>query len=154
MKLSKAIISILALSCVISFTGVQAHERHNDDNRLKHMTKRLDLTSEQQANISIILTNFEEQHVRPNREVMKAKAKEMKEQFATLMAAPTFDEATVKAQLEQRAVKHTNQMLNKIKLQHAIYQELTPEQQPLFLKSIEKKMHMKMKSMKKKKHRS
>ena len=147
MKLNIKIISVLVLSSTIAFAGVQAHDHHNDDNRLERLAKHLELSQDQQASIADIIANVKEQHQRPDRETMKAKAQEMKEKLASLMASPTFDELTVKAQLEQRVAKHTNKALNKIKLLHAIYQELTLEQQPMFLKGIEMKMRMKMKKM-------
>jgi len=147
MKLNKKIISVLAVSGIIAFSGVQAHDRSGNENRLERLTQRLDLSVEQQTSISAILVEFKGQHIRPDREVMKAKMAEKKELFASLMAEPTLDEAAVIAKLEQRSVKKNEMVLNKIKLQHAIYQQLTPEQQPLFLKSIEKKMRKKMGKM-------
>jgi len=148
MKINKKIISILAISGVIAFTGVQANDRHSDENKLERLAQHLDLTADQQSNISAIMAEFKGQHSRPNREEMKVKVQEMKARFASLMAQPSLDEAQVIAELEQRSMKKNEMMLNKIKLQHAIYQQLTPEQQPLFLESIEKVMRKKMWNMK------
>jgi len=140
MKLNKKIISIVALGSVIAFTGVQAHERDGEGKRLERMTKHLGLSDEQQSNITTIITQFKAQHTRPNREDMKAKGEAMKEKFAALMAQPTFDEAEIVAQLEERSAKHNNRKVEQLRLQHAIYQQLTPEQQPKYLKMMEKKM--------------
>jgi len=148
MKLNKKIISVLALSGVIAFSGVQAHERHSGENKLERLAKYLDLTAEQQSNISAIMDEFKGQHIRPDREEMKTKVQDMKARFASLMAEPILDEAQIITELEQRSMKKNEMMLNKIKLQHAIYQQLTPEQQPLFLESIQKMMRKKMGNIK------
>jgi len=140
MKLNKKIISIVALGSVIAFTGVQAHERDGESKRMERMTKHLDLSEQQQSNISAIITQFKAQHTRPDREDMKAKGQAMKEKFAALMAQPTFDEAAIIAQLEERSAKHNTRKVQQLKLQHEIYQQLTTEQQPKYLKMMEKKM--------------
>lgn len=147
MKLNKRILSVLALSGVIAFTGVQAHDRFSDENRLERLAEYLDLTAEQKTNISAVMVEFKGQRTRPERSEIKANVQEMKARFNTLMIDPTFDEQAVKTQLEKRSIKKNEAILNKIKQQHAIYQLLTPEQQPLYLKNIKMMMRNKMGNM-------
>lgn len=161
MKLNKKVISIIALAGAIAFSGAQAGERGGDHrhdgkhgNHMERMIKKLDLTEEQQVNIKALLSEFKATQQRPDREAMKAKHMEMKERFAALMADPNFDEAAVRQHLQERAAKYNAHKVEKLKLQHAIYQQLTPEQQPKYLKMMAKKMRkMKGMKMKHKKHR-
>ena len=148
MKLSKKIISIIALSSVITFSSVQAHDTSSRENRVERMAKRLDLTTEQQTNISAIMASFKVENPKPDKAARKAKAQEMKAQFTAIMNNSAFDESMVNALIEQRSAKKKSMLLNKIKLQHAIYQELTPEQQPKYLKMVEKNMRKKAGRMK------
>ena len=148
MKLSKKIISIIALSSVITFSSVQANDTFSHENKIERMAKRLDLTSEQQTNISAIMASFNVQNTKPDQEARKAKAQEIKAQFTAIMTNSAFDEPMVNELIEQRSAKKNSMLFNKIKLHHAIYQELTPEQQPKYLKMVERNMRKKMSRMK------
>lgn len=161
MKLNKKIISVIAIAGAVAFSGAQAGEReggHRHDgkrgNHMERMVKKLDLSEEQQVSIKALINEFKANKQRPDREAMKAKHLAMKERFAAIMADPNFDQAAVNQYLQERAAKHNAYKLEKLKLQHAIYQQLTPEQQPKYLKMMAKKIRkMKGKKMKHRKHR-
>jgi len=147
MKFNKKVISIIVLASTIVFSAAQAGNRdggHRHDgkrgNPVERMTKKLDLTPAQQDAITAIFNDFKANNERPDREAMKAKHSEMKERFAALMASPTFDEAAMNQHLQERTAKHNEHKLSRLRLQHAIYQQLTPEQQPKYLKMMAKKM--------------
>jgi len=161
MKLNKKAISIVALAGVIAFAGVNAaekknshsHKEMNGERMVERMTKKLDLTHAQQDSIGAIVTEFTANNPHPDRTVMKAKHLAMKEQFQTLMANPEFDDTAVIQHFEEQASNHRSRKLNRLKLQHAIYQQLTEEQQPKYLKMMAKKMRkMKGKKLKHLKH--
>mgnify|MGYP000336076042 CR=1 FL=1 len=143
MKLNKKVLSIIALAGTIAFAGVQASDRsegRHQGHKFEKMAKKLDLSAEQQEAIKSIFEEFKAQRTTVDREAMKAKHLEMKEKFAALMAAPTLDEAAVTAHFAEMSAKKNERQLNKMKMQHAIYQQLTAEQQPMYLKMLAKKM--------------
>lgn len=146
MKLTTKIISTLALSSLIVFTGVQAHERHNPEKKLEKLTKHLSLSDEQRQKIEKIFSSFEANFEKPSSKARKANKSEMKAKWLSLMNNPTFDEVAVTEQINQRTNKRQARAVNFLKMQHAIYQELTPEQQPKFLKMVEKKMKKRFKN--------
>lgn len=147
MKLSKKLLSVIAFSGVVAFASVQAHEHgdgkgrdKNRSNHIERMAKHLDLSTEQQSNIKAMVDKFKMGNTRPDRQAMKSNHMEMKQHFAMLMENPNFDQAAVEQHLQQRSDKYNVRKINRLKLQHAIYQELSPEQQPKYLKMVEKKM--------------
>jgi len=153
MKFNKKVISIVALASVITLSGVQAGERaecvHGD--RLERMTDKLDLTEQQQVTIASIVSEFKLTNQRPEHEEMKAKFAEKKANLAALMATSEFDEAAVIAHMEEQVSEHHARQLEMLRHQHSIYQQLTEEQQPKYLKMMAKKMR-KMKGKHSKHH--
>lgn len=156
MNLTKKIVSAVALSGVIALAGVQAKGSHGDydksGKRLDRMTKYLELTDEQRTNIEAIIADFKTKRPQMDREVKKEKHLAMKERFKALMADPAFDEAAVTQYLNEKSAKKNERQVEQLKMQHAIYQQLTPEQQPKYLKMVKKRMK-KMKHKMSKHHR-
>jgi len=148
MRLNKTVISMIVLAGTLAVTSVYAGDRksnHNHDgikgeHMVKRMAKKLDLSQAQQDSIAVIVNEFKVSHSRPNKAEMKAKHVAMQQHFQTLMASEQFDEAAVSQHFTEQAQQHKARKINMLKLQHAIYQQLTVEQQPKYLKMVAKKM--------------
>jgi len=73
--------------------------------------------------ITANFSDFKAKNERPDSEAMKAKHSQ---------------------HLRERTNKHNARKLSRLRLQHAIYQQLTPEQQPKYLKMMAKEMGKRM----------
>ena len=92
--------------------------------RLMH---KLDLTDDQKLQAKELVKTYK-QTVR----LHKASAPERQEHYdkvQALIKAPSFDEQSARDLASQNSGKHLNSAVTRMKLQHDLYQLLTPEQQ-------------------------
>lgn len=128
MKLSKLIIAFSLITASATSVAVLAHEhdaeRHQGKSRspVMHMLKGLELSASQQQQIKTLV----QQH-RGDMEPRKERKDEMAKMQA-LMQAEQFDEAAVRALLQQHQQQRLENKLSILKLQHDIRQLLTTEQ--------------------------
>jgi len=161
MRLNKTVISMIVLAGTLTVASVYAGDRNSNhrhegiqgEQMVKRMVKKLDLSQAQQDSITVTVNEFQASNPRPSKTEMKAKHVAMKQHFQTLMASEQFDEAAVSQHFTEQAQQHKARKINMLKLQHAIYQQLTAEQQPKYLKMVAKKMRkMKGKMLKRNAH--
>jgi len=128
MKLSKLIIAFSLITASATSVAVLAHEheveRHQGKSRspVMHMLKGLELSDSQQQQIQRLV-----QQQRDNTEPRKERKDEMAKMQA-LVQAEQFDEAAVRALLQQHQQQRLENKLAMLKLQHDIRQLLTAEQ--------------------------
>ncbi|TKB51768.1 Spy/CpxP family protein refolding chaperone [Ferrimonas aestuarii] len=101
------------------------HKGGKSHKGLRHMFRGLDLTDEQKQQMKTIISEARNDRPEPNLEL--AQDQMMKRQ--QLMQSDTFNEASAKAIIEARQQKQAERMLKQMKVQHQLYQILTPEQQ-------------------------
>lgn len=159
MKTSTKILASLALSSSLIFGGAMAmgsgnhHKGHGD--KIERMAKKLDLTEAQTTKIQALVDAHKASNPKKDRSEMKDKRKAMKAQHLALLNSPTFDEATIRERLAERASAHADRKVEKMRLKHSIYQVLNEEQRAKFLTMMDKKKRKMKKRMRKhmKKHR-
>lgn len=128
MKLSKLIIACSLIAASATSLAVLAHEhgaeRHQGKSRSPemHMLKGLELSDSQQQQIQTLV-----QQQRDNTKPRKERKAEMAKMQA-LVQAEQFDEAAVRALLQQIQQQRLENKLAMLKLQHDIRQLLTAEQ--------------------------
>ena len=128
MKLSKLIIALSFIAASTTSVVVMAHEsdaeRHQGKpgSSVMHMLRGLELSDSQQQQIQTLV-----QQRRGDMAPRKEHKPEMAEMQA-LMQAEQFDEAAVRALLQQHQQQRLESKLAMLKLQHDIRQLLTTEQ--------------------------
>ncbi len=99
----------------------------------------MDLTATQQAQIKAII---EAKHgdYKADRAQHKAERAQMHQQVQTLTTASTLNDAAVNRLADQQAAKAKQRFIERIQMQHAISQVLTPEQREKMAKLKAEKM--------------
>ena len=146
--------SVLAISSVLTVTGCTSVNATTDTtpatttNMQKHhkaamkngMNKggmheggmrgamaQLDLTATQQAQIKAIMQEKYSGN-KNDRSKYQAERAQMQQQMQTLTNAKTLDAAAVNRLADQQAAKTKQRFIERVQTEHAISQELTPEQ--------------------------
>lgn len=111
------------------------HGRFQDGGgqRLQMLTKVLDLTEEQQAQIKAIVEE-EQATAKDRREQHWTERQELRERMHELMQAPEVDEAAIRSLAAEMGEKKADHMLERARVANKIQAVLTPEQKTLYNK--------------------
>ncbi len=139
-----ALAAISALSAPMVYAGQHKHDNHGYHSMemfghkggIKRMFKGLDLTDQQKTDIKALIKAHKEgrKEQRPSDEDRAAHRAEMK----ALITAANFDESQALEIIAKKQVKRQQAMVERLKLQNAIYNMLTPEQQTKLQEKFEK----------------
>lgn len=104
------------------------HRGYHDN--VRKMFRGLDLTEQQRSDIKGLMQQHREamQDKRPSAEVRQAH----QQQMLDLISSDSFSEADVLNMMDARQEKRQQAAVERVKMQRAIYQLLTPEQQAKF----------------------
>ncbi|GIU22520.1 hypothetical protein TUM4644_14770 [Shewanella colwelliana] len=104
------------------------HRGHHGD--MRKMFRGLDLTEQQRTEIKSLMKAHKSERAaqRPSAEVRQAH----QQQMLDLISSDSFSEADVLNMMDARQEKRQQAAVERVKMQRAIYQLLTPEQQAKF----------------------
>ncbi|RCU50958.1 hypothetical protein DU002_06435 [Corallincola holothuriorum] len=102
-------------------------------NGMREVISQLDLSSEQQTQIKALFQAQKEQR----KGQKSGQRQQMKADMEALITADSFDESKARSLIEQHSQRMEDRMVQRLQMQHQIYQLLTPEQQVQFLQLIE-----------------
>ncbi|QYJ75185.1 MULTISPECIES: Spy/CpxP family protein refolding chaperone [Shewanella] len=108
------------------------HEGRPMMDNMRHMFRGLDLTDEQKTQFRELMKAHKDERKAQREGKDDAARTAHHEKMKALMSAATFDEAAAKALIAERQAKGEARALEAMKLQHQMYQLLTPEQKAKF----------------------
>ena len=139
MKAMKKVVLALGMTVMVAGLSSQVMAHGDRDHGPMHrMLAKLELTDAQQTSIDALISDFQAANPRPDRDAMQEKRAAMKAEKLALITAADFDEAAVRAKLNEFQQQMQDRMVAKLRLKHDIYQQLTPEQQETFQAMMEK----------------
>ncbi|MFT4731062.1 MAG: protein CpxP [Gammaproteobacteria bacterium] len=106
---------------------------HNPQKKIQRLVKALDLNSNQQAQLMVIMTGDKAQ-----RTANKDQVRSVKVELASILHAKQFDDSAWLAVHTQNKQQKLNMAVNKAKSRFDIFSILTPEQRDKFDKLIKK----------------
>ncbi len=124
-KLVKVMAFAIALPLTVSVAQAKSNE-HQRSGGFYQLVKQLELSDEQKMQIKDIIKQAKSEHPTQDH---KADKKEHKEKSLALLTAESFDEAKAITLIESRQEKMKQMQLARLKLQHQVFQVLTPQQQ-------------------------
>lgn len=139
----KLVLGLTMVSALGVFSAVTIADIKGGDyrvNRVERLAKKLDLTEQQTSQIKTLIQEHKADVPRPSKEQFKEMREQRRSELHALFNSPEFDEQAVREKIEQRHQKYQTKMVKRMKLQHAIYQTLNPEQQEKYLKMVERRM--------------
>lgn len=145
--IKRGVIALMVSGALLGGTAAIAnpyHEGHRDGGpmmmeKMRHMFRGLDLTDEQKTQIRDLMKAHKEERKAQREDKDEAGRAAHHEKMQALMSAERFDEAAAKALLAERQAKGEARALDAMKLQHQIYQLLTPEQKAKFQARFDEK---------------
>jgi protein CpxP len=134
MKKNTHIIAVL-LAAILSIGSIQAanHHNKNNDGKIMHMLKKLDLTDAQHAAIKTI-TETQNANKRAHKEQMKP----IRQAMRKLVEADNIGILEVSHLAHQKALLDESLTVMKVQSMHQVHQQLTTEQRAVLSKMQEK----------------
>ncbi|RYV03914.1 spheroplast protein y [Shewanella sp. OPT22] len=128
-KLTALMIAFGATSIAPTVLAGQGHDHHRGSHKvpMMKMMRKLDLTDEQKQQARSLVKTYKQDMKNSRASVDDRRAHFDKVQ--ALVKADNFDEQAAKDLVSQNSDKRLDNAVARIKLQHDLYQLLTPEQQ-------------------------
>lgn len=152
-KLSKLVLICGLATTALGSTAVLAkgdmHRKHSPEARFllsERGAEKLNLTEEQQTQLKAAFTAQKEQMkaARADKETRKAERAAFKAKMDVLLANATFDENAAQEIIDLREAKTEKFAMQKLKMQHTVWQILNPEQREKY-SEMKKRFAKKMK---------
>ncbi|WP_372871214.1 Spy/CpxP family protein refolding chaperone [Shewanella sp.] len=145
--IKRGVIALMVSGALLGGTAAMAnphHEGHGERGpmmmeKMRHMFRGLDLSDEQKTQIHELMKAHKQERKAQREDKNDAARAAHHEKMMALMNAERFDEAAAKALLAERQAKGEARALEAMKLQHQIYQLLTPEQKAKFQTRFDEK---------------
>ncbi|MCM2681052.1 Spy/CpxP family protein refolding chaperone [Echinimonas agarilytica] len=129
----------VTLACTLSLLANYAIAKPNDQRQMRQVFKSLDLTDAQKTELQKVKETFKAERPEKGQEERQSQRETHKAEMKQLMQQSSFDEVQAQQIIEQRAEKHQQKALTRMKMHHAMMQVLTPEQQEQFIAEMEKR---------------
>ncbi|WP_338590539.1 Spy/CpxP family protein refolding chaperone [Shewanella khirikhana] len=145
--MKRGVIALMVSGALLGGTAAMAnpyHEGHGERGpmmmeKMRHMFRGLDLTDEQKTQIRELMKAHKEDRKAQREGKDDAARSAHHDKMMALMNAERFDEAAAKALIAERQAQGEARALEAMKLQHEIYQVLTPEQKAKFQTRFDEK---------------
>lgn len=137
MALTLGVAALICGTSPLALAKGDGHGHHGKSHHpMKRMLSQLELSENQQIEIDALLTQFKQDNPRPDRDAMKAKKAERKEQMLSMLNDPVFNADAVREKVTAAQEQRVDGMVAKMQLQHAIYQQLNEEQRAQYAKML------------------
>lgn len=140
----KSIVSLLIAAALLCAGPVLAKQEagarwQQKNERMKQMSKNLQLTKAQRAELKKI-----KQSTQPQREALRTEIRALRKQMKELSMSGDVDQTKAKALIEKQTTLMGKIMRMNLETKQKVYAVLTPEQQKKLKEMVEKRMKKKM----------